>query len=200
MKNPSLVEEARKEIENVVGKNKVVEECDCRNLPYLQAIVKETFRLHPPVPMINRICVAECKIENYVIPKNTLLFVNVWSMGRDPKHWEKPLEFRPERFLKVGEGGDSNGVMDVTGQSFELLPFGCGRRMCPGVSLVMQEVPALLGAIIQSFDFEVMDSKGQVLKGDDRVIDMNERPGLTAPRAQDLVCVPLQISNIHRTA
>ncbi|XP_017420169.1 licodione synthase [Vigna angularis] len=197
MKNPLVVEKARKEMESVVGKNKVVEECDCENLPYLQAIVKETFRLHPPVPMVNRICVAECKIENYVIPKNTLLFVNVWSMGRNPKYWEKPLEFRPERFMTVGEGGDSNGVMDVMGKHFELLPFGCGRRMCPGVSLVMQEVPALLGAIIQCFDFEVMDSKG--LKADGRAIDMNERPGLTAPRAQDLLCLPLQISNIHQT-
>ncbi|XP_014499014.1 licodione synthase-like [Vigna radiata var. radiata] len=197
MKNPLVLEKARKEIESVVGKNKVVEECDCENLPYLKAIVKETFRLHPPVPMVNRICVEECKIENYVIPKNTLLFVNVWSMGRNPKYWEKPLEFRPERFMMVGEGGDSNGVMDVMGQHFELLPFGCGRRLCPGVSLVMQEVPALLGAIIQCFDFQVIDSKG--FKVDGKAIDMNERPGLTAPRAQDLLCLPLQRSNIHQT-
>ncbi|RDX95837.1 Licodione synthase, partial [Mucuna pruriens] len=199
IKNPSLLVKAREEIDKVVGKNKLVEESDCPNMPYLQAIVKETFRLHPPVPMVTRRCVADCNIENYVIPENTLLFVNIWSIGRNPDYWENPLEFRPERFLKVGaeEGGDSTGLIDVRGQHFQLLPFGSGRRMCPGVSLAMQEVPALLGAIIQCFDFQVSDSNGKVLKGDSVVIDVSERPGLTAPRAHDLICVPLQRPGIN---
>ncbi|GAU23196.1 hypothetical protein TSUD_172230 [Trifolium subterraneum] len=124
MNNPSLLKKAREEIDKIVGKNRLVDESDGPNLPYLQAIMKETFRLHPPVPMI--------------------------------------------------------------------LPFGSGRRMCPGVTLAMQEVPALLGAIIQCFDFHVVDSNGEIMKGGDIVIDVNERPGLTAPRVHDLVCVPVE--------
>lgn len=194
IKNPLLLQKAREEIDNVVGKGKLVEESDCPNLPYLQAIVKETFRLHPPVPMVTRRCVTSCSIENYVIPENALLFVNNWSIGRDPNYWENPLEFRPERFLKVGE----EGQIDVRGQHFQLLPFGSGRRMCPGVSLAMQEVPALLAAIIQCFDFQVVDSNGEILKGENVVnIDVSERSGLTAPRAHDLVCFPVERPNLN---
>ncbi|XP_027347673.1 licodione synthase-like [Abrus precatorius] len=190
IKNPSSLKQAREEIDNVVGKNRLVEESDCANLPYLQAIVKEAYRIHPPVPLVVRRCVTECKIENYVIPKDALVFVNVWAIGRDPNNWDNPLEFRPERFLNLGEGDST--PMDVRGQHFQLLPFGSGRRMCPGVNLAMQLVPALLGAIIQCFDFQVMDSKGVVLKGDNMVIDVDERPGLTAPRAHDLEGVPVE--------
>ncbi|XP_050898086.1 licodione synthase [Lathyrus oleraceus] len=188
MKNQSLLRQAREEIESIVGKNRLVEESDVPNLPYLQAIVKETFRLHPPVAMVTRNCVTECKVENYVIPQNSLLFVNIWSMGRNPEIWKNPLEFRPERFLKNGEG-DS---VDVRGQHFQLLPFGSGRRMCPGVSLAMQEIPALLGSIIQCFDFKVVDHKTGEILSDVGEIDVDERPGLTAPRAHDLLCVPVE--------
>ncbi|KAE9593235.1 putative licodione synthase [Lupinus albus] len=192
LKHPMLLQKAREEINNVVGNTRLVEESDCLNLPYLQAIIKETFRLHPPVPMVTRRCVEDCNIENYVIPNGTLVFVNVWSIGRNPKYWENPLEFRPERFLNNGECDN----MDVRGQHFQLLPFGSGRRMCPGVSLAIQEVPALLGTMIQCFDFHVVDHKGKILKGEDgAVIDVSERPGLTAPRAHDLVCVPVERSN-----
>jgi len=165
-----------------------VEESDISNMPYLQAIIRETFRLHPPVPMVSRRCVSECIVENYVIPENTLLFVNVWSIGRNPKFWKNPLEFRPERFLKDGEG-DS---IEVRGQHFQLLPFGSGRRMCPGVSLAMQEVPALLGAVIQCFDFKVVDHKTGKILNDVGDIDVEERPGLTAPRVHNLLCVPVE--------
>ncbi|CAL0334072.1 unnamed protein product [Lupinus luteus] len=192
LKHPMLLQKAREEINNVVGNTRLVEESDCPNLPYLQAIIKETFRLHPPVPLVSRRCVEDCNIENYVIPNGTILFVNVWSIGRNPKYWENPLEFRPERFLKNGECDN----MDVRGQQFQLLPFGTGRRMCPGVSLAIQEVPALLGTMIQCFDFHVVDHKGKILKGENgAVIDVSERPGLTAPRAHDLVCFPVERSN-----
>ncbi|XP_058758727.1 licodione synthase-like [Vicia villosa] len=187
MNNPSLLQKAREEIDKVVGKTRLVDESDCINLPYLNAIMKETFRLHPPVPMIARRCVTTCNIENYVIPENSLVIVNNWSMGRNPEYWEKPLEFNPERFL-----GKSNEGVDVKGQNFQILPFGSGRRMCPSVGYAMQALPALFGAIIQCFDFHVVGCNGEIMKGDDIVIDGNERPGLTAPRANDLVCVPVE--------
>jgi 2-hydroxyisoflavanone synthase len=150
--------------------------------------MKEIFRLHPPIPMVNRRCITNCKIENYMIPENSLIFVNNWSIGRNSNYWDKPLEFNLERFLN----NSTNSKIDVRGQNFQILPFGSGRRMCPGVNLAMQEVPALLGAIIQCFDFHVVDSNGEIMKGGDIVIDVNERPGLTSPRAHDLVCVPIE--------
>ncbi|CAJ2669498.1 unnamed protein product [Trifolium pratense] len=188
MNNPSLLQKAREEINKVVGKNKLVDESDSPNLPYLQAIVMEAYRLHPPVPMVARRCIKDCKIENYMIPKNSLIFVNTWSICRNPKYWDNPLKFDPERFLQ----NSTDSYIDVRGQNFSLLPFGSGARMCPGINLTMRLVPALLGAIIQCFDFHVLDSKGQIMKGGDIAIDVNERPGLTAPRAHDLVCIPVE--------
>ncbi|CBI29911.3 unnamed protein product, partial [Vitis vinifera] len=104
--NPNIMEKARQEIDSVVGKNKLVEESDIANLPYLQAIVKETLRLHPTGPLIVRESSEDCTIGGYDIPAGTRLFVNVWAIGRDPNHWENPLEFQPER-----DGG--NGTLNM---------------------------------------------------------------------------------------
>lgn len=168
-------------------------ETDVPNLPYIQAILKETLRLHPPVPLVTRKCIRDnCKIGNYVIPTNTLLFVNIWAIGRDPTCWENPLEFQPERFLKSDDHEKNMVPIDVRGQHFNLLPFGCGTRLCPGINLAMQELPTLLASMIQCFDFKVVGKHGKLIEEqDDALVDMEERPGLTAPRACDLVCVPV---------
>ncbi|KAJ0110319.1 hypothetical protein Patl1_01389 [Pistacia atlantica] len=161
------------------GKSRLVEESDIVNLPYLQAIVKETLRLHPTGPMIVRESTENCTINGYDIPARTRLFVNTWAIGRDPNHWENPLEFRPERF--VVEDGKSQ--LDVRGQHFHLLPFGSGRRSCPGTSLALNMVQATLSAMIQCFDWK--------LSGGGVTADMEEGPGLTLPRAHPLICVPV---------
>ncbi|KAK3229280.1 hypothetical protein Dsin_001161 [Dipteronia sinensis] len=184
--NPKILTKAQNEIDQVIGKTRLVEESDIPNLPYLQAIIKETFRLHPPIPMLARKSIQDCEIDNYTIPEGTLLFVNIWCMGRDPKVWEDPLEFKPERFFQSGEKNVSSGVnnIDVKGLHYQLLPFGSGRRGCPGISLAMRELPATLAAMIHCFNWKV--------DGDHHgVVDINERPGLTAPRANDLLCVPV---------
>ncbi|KAG7947038.1 hypothetical protein I3843_14G073600 [Carya illinoinensis] len=190
--HPEVLKRARKEIEDVVKSKRLVNETDAPNLPYVQAILKETFRLHPPLPLVTRKCVQDCKIGNYVIPTNTMLFVNVWAIGRDPTCWENPLEFQPERFLK-SDHEKNMGPIDVRGQHFELLPFGSGTRLCPGLNLAMQELPTLLAAMIQCFDFKVVGKHGKLIddEQDIALVDMDERPGLTAPRACDLVCVPV---------
>lgn len=181
--HPKVLANAREEINRVVGDGRLVHESDGPNLPYIQAIVKEIFRLHPPVPTVARISTEECKIHNYTLPARTLLFVNSWSIGRDPKYWENPLEFQPERFLD----GRLPTSMDVRGQHFQLLPFGTGRRICPGIPLAMQLVPTTLAALIQCFDWRVMDPNGKEISA----VDLTELPGLTAPRANELVCVPV---------
>ncbi|KAJ6974415.1 cytochrome P450 93B2 [Populus alba] len=188
--NPKVLEKARQEVDTVVGNKRLVEESDSPNLPYIQAIIKETFRLHPPIPMIARKSIQESKINGYTIPKNTLLFVNIWSIGRDSRYWKNPLEFEPERFLKSeGDTVQSTASMDIKGQHYELLPFGTGRRSCPGIALALLELPVTLAAMIQCFDWKVADLDGVKVKGN-ALVDMTERPGLTAPRFHDLVCAP----------
>ncbi|KAF5474084.1 hypothetical protein F2P56_006017 [Juglans regia] len=181
--HPTMMEKARREIDSVIGKSRLVEESDIVNLPYLQAIVKETLRLHPTGPIILRESSQHCTIGGYEIPAKTRLFVNVWAIGRDPKHWESPLEFRPERFVSQSEGSAGKSQLDVRGQHFHLLPFGSGRRGCPGTSLALQVVQTTLATLIQCFEWKV--------PGGDGTVEMEEGPGITLPRAHPLVCVPM---------
>ncbi|KAJ0715972.1 putative 3,9-dihydroxypterocarpan 6A-monooxygenase [Helianthus annuus] len=141
------------------------------------AVVKETLRLHPPVPMIPRKSTEDRVVAGYHIQANTTIFINVWALGRDPNHWENSLAFRPEIF--------EENQMDVRGQHFELLPFGSGRRMCPGTSLGLQMVYATFGAMIQCFEWKAGKD------GNLTSVDMDEGRGLNLPKANPLVCVPV---------
>ncbi|ONI00394.1 hypothetical protein PRUPE_6G086500 [Prunus persica] len=190
--HPRVLKKAKEEIHRAVGNRRVAGDSDVPNLPYIQAIIKETFRLHPPVPLVTRNSVQQCKIGGYDIPTNTMLHVNVWAIGRDPKNWESPLDFWLERFLQLGEDdGQMSAVdVDVRGQHFHLMPFGSGRRVCRGMNLAMKMLPGVLAALIQCFDWKVDGSDCKKMNGDD-VLEMDERPGFTAPRAHDLVCVPV---------
>ncbi|KAI3760569.1 hypothetical protein L1987_50965 [Smallanthus sonchifolius] len=122
----------------------------------------------------NRLPTQDCTVGGYHIPANIATIVNVWSLNRDPAHWESPLEFKPERF----EGNQ----LDVRGQHFHLLPFGAGRRLCPGTSLSLLLVPTILGAMIQCFEWKTWNNE---------TVDMEEGVGITIPRANPLVCVPV---------
>ncbi|TKY62569.1 3,9-dihydroxypterocarpan 6A-monooxygenase [Spatholobus suberectus] len=179
--HPHVMERTRQEIDAVIGNSRVVEESDLVNLSYLQAVVKETLRIHPTGPLIVRESSESCTIWGYEIPAKTQLFVNVWAIGRDPNHWENPLEFRPERFISEEESGKSQ--LDVRGQHFHLIPFGSGRRGCPGTSLALQVVQTNLAAMIQCFEWKV--------KGGIDTVDMEEKPGITLSRAHPLICVPV---------
>ncbi|KAL0359459.1 UNVERIFIED_CONTAM: cytochrome [Sesamum angustifolium] len=176
--HPNILAKAAQEIDSVVGNDRLVQESDMPNLPYLQAIVKETLRLHPTGPLIVRESSKDCTISGYHIPAKTRLFLNVWAVGRDPNHWENGLEFRPERFLS--EDGNGKGQLDVRGQHYHFLPFGSGRRGCPGTSLALLVVQTTLAAMIQCFEWKVEGS-----------VDMEEGPGLTLPRAHPLICFPV---------
>ncbi|XP_050229047.1 3,9-dihydroxypterocarpan 6A-monooxygenase-like [Mercurialis annua] len=171
--HPEIMNKARQEIDSVIGMNRLVQESDITNLPYVQAIVKETLRLHPTGPMTVRESTEDCVINGYEIPARTRLFVNIWALGRDPNYWENPLDFVPERFMNV--------EVNVRGQHFHYLPFGSGRRGCPGTSLALQMVQSSLAAMIQCFDWKV-----------DGSVDMEEGPGITLPRANPLICVPVE--------
>nr|XP_043637593.1 cytochrome P450 93A3-like [Erigeron canadensis] len=174
--HPKIMKKAVEEIDQVVGKNRLLQEADIPNLPYLQAIVKESLRLHPAAPVIQRQSIVDCTVGGYKIPAKTTIFFNVWSLGRDPTYWESPLEFRPERFAEK--------QMDVKGQNFQLLPFGSGRRMCPGTSLALMVIHVTLGSMIQCFEWKAG------WDGNQTSVDMEEGTGITIPRANPLVCIP----------
>jgi len=176
LRNPNVMQKAREEIDSVTGNNsRLIEESDIVNLPYMGSIVKETLRLHPTTPLIGRESSEDTNVCGFDIPAKTWLLVNLWSMGRDPKVWENPLEFRPERFM-TGE----EKQFEVRGQNFQLMPFGTGRRVCPGASLALQVVTSNLAAMVQCFEWKVEGS-----------VSMEEKPSMTLPRANPLVCVPV---------
>ncbi|CAL0304119.1 unnamed protein product [Lupinus luteus] len=183
--NPSVLKKAQEEVDRVTCNKRLVCEADNPNLPYINAIIKETMRLHPPISMVMRKGIEDCVVSGYLIPKGSVTCINIWAMGRDPKIWENPLEFKPERFLE-GEGR----FIDTKGHNYELLPFGSGRRGCPGMPLAMRELPTVIGALVQCFEWNMFDYNGKILENGE-TIDMDERPGLTAPRAHDLICIPL---------
>ncbi|EOY32538.1 Cytochrome P450, family 706, subfamily A, polypeptide 6, putative isoform 2 [Theobroma cacao] len=174
LRKPSVHKKLLLELDQVVGKNRFVVESDIPNLPYLQATVKEVFRLHPGVPLIiPRRTNEACEVAGYHIPKHCIVYVNIWGIARDPKVWEDPLEFKPERFI-----GSS---VDVKGQDFNLLPFGTGRRSCVGWPLAHRMVHYYLAALLHAFEW---DSPPEILR------DMNERVGLTLQKDKSLLGTP----------
>ena len=181
IKNPHIFQRAREEIDSIVGKNRLVRESDIPNLPYIQAIVKETMRLHTPSPLFPRESTKSCKIGGYDVPENATLIVNVWAIARDPNYWDNPLEYCPERFISKEEAANS---IDVRGQHYQLLPFGSGRRGCPGASLALSVIQTTLASMIQCFDWNVH-------AGNNNDIDMAEKKGLTLFLAKPLVCRPV---------
>ena len=148
-----------------------VHELDIPKLSYIQAIVKESLRLHPPVPMLApHISMTATKALGYAIPANSWLVVNIWAIGWDESTWEKPLEFIPEKFL---EGYNPHASVDIQGHHYELLPFGSGRRTCPGMALGTLLLQMCIANLLHAFDWSPPNGK-QI---DD--IDMSEGLRLT---------------------
>nr|AMO03310.1 geraniol 10-hydroxylase 1 [Primula forbesii] len=177
--DPNILEKAKMELEKTIGKGKKVEESDVARLPYLQAIMKETMRKHPPVPfLIPRKVDTDVEISGYKIPKGSQVLVNVWAIGRDPSLWDSPTLFKPERFL--------GSEIDVKGRDFELIPFGAGRRICPGLALAVRIVPVVVGSLLNSFDWKF---EGGILP---KELDMDEKFGITLQRANPLRVVPFR--------
>ncbi|KAL7601061.1 flavonoid 3'-monooxygenase [Lactuca sativa] len=181
IRHPELMKQAQQEMDIVVGKDRLVTELDLNQLTFLQAIVKETFRLHPSTPLsLPRIASESCEINGYNIPKGSTLLVNVWAIARDPKMWTDPLEFQPARFLPGGEKPNA----DVKGNDFEVIPFGAGRRICAGMSLGLRMVQLLTATLVQAFDWELANGL------DPRDLNMEEAYGLTLQRAAPLMVHP----------
>ncbi|XP_023542050.1 cytochrome P450 71B19-like isoform X1 [Cucurbita pepo subsp. pepo] len=165
-KNSKLMKKAQEEIRNYVGNKGKVRERDVEELPYLKMIVKETLRLHPPAPLLlPRETISHFKIENYDFYPKTMVQVNIWAIGRDPTCWTDPEEFLPERFAESS--------IDYKGQHFEFLPFGAGRRICPGINMGVKTVELALTNLLYHFDWKLSNG----MKEED--LDMEESSGLS---------------------
>ncbi|XP_076935354.1 7-ethoxycoumarin O-deethylase-like [Bidens hawaiensis] len=146
--NPHMFSRVREEVSQIVEEDGKIEEAKTLNLPYLQAVIKETLRLHAGSPILApHVTQTEVKIGSYVIPKNTQIIVNGWVMAQDSRYWENPTVFKPERFL-----GDKR---DYKGQSLEFIPFGSGRRRCPGMPLAERMLSLIAAAFVYHFDWEL---------------------------------------------
>nr|VDD34316.1 unnamed protein product [Brassica oleracea] len=181
IRHPEIMRKAQEELDSVVGRGRPINESDLSQLPYLQAVIKENFRLHPPTPLsLPHIASESCEINGYHIPKGSTLLTNIWAIARDPDQWTDPLSFRPERFLP---GGEKAGV-DVKGNDFELIPFGAGRRICAGLSLGLRTIQLLTATLVHGFEWEL--ARGVTPEK----LNMEETYGITLQRAVPLVVHP----------
>lgn len=166
--HPNILETVALELDSKVGRDRMVNEDDLSNLSYLNCVINETLRLYPPGPLlVPHETSQNCIVAGYDVPCGTMLLVNAYAIHRDSRWWDEPEKFKPERFQgKVAEN-----------RGFEFIPFGSGRRKCPGEDLALRVVRLTLATLIHCFEWERVG---------DEYVDMTEGPGLTMPKAKPL--------------
>lgn len=180
LRHPQVMKKLQKEIEEKVGRTyKILEESDMETLEYLDMVIKETFRLHPVGPLLlPHESIEDCTIDGFHIPKKSRILINTKAIGQDPMVWEEPEKFFPERF----SGKDKN--VDIRGRDFRLIPFGSGRRICPGLQLGLTVVRLMVAQLVHCFDWELPNGMRP------EELDTNEVFGLVTARANHLMVVP----------
>ncbi|KAL0320865.1 UNVERIFIED_CONTAM: cytochrome [Sesamum radiatum] len=179
LKHPRILKKAQDEVRQVFDKKGCVDEDYIHELKYLKCVIKESLRMHPPIPLLlPRECHEQCEIDGYKIPAKTRVMVNAWALGRDPKYWKEAESFKPERYL------DINSV-DYKGNNFEYIPFGAGRRMCPGISFGLANVELPLAMLLYHFDWLLPEGMKP------EKVDMTETFGVTARRSNPLYAIPV---------
>ncbi|KAH0768465.1 hypothetical protein KY285_004336 [Solanum tuberosum] len=177
MRNPSVLFKAQAEVRNAFRKKETFDENDVEELKYLKLVIKETFRLHPPAPLlIPRECREEVDINGYTIPLKTKVMVNAWAIGRDPKYWIDAECFKPERFEQIS--------VDFIGNNFEFLPFGSGRRICPGISFGLANIFFPLAQLLYHFDWKLPTG----INPSDH-LDLTESAGVACARKNNLYLI-----------
>ncbi|OVA20301.1 Cytochrome P450 [Macleaya cordata] len=179
VKNPRVMEKVQAEVRQVFDRKELIDEMDIHKLDYLKLVIKETLRLHPAAPfLLPRECRERCEIDGYVIPMKTRVIVNAWAIGRDPKHWGNDAEkFEPERF--------DGGSVDFKGTNFEYIPFGAGRRMCPGLSYAIANIELPLAQLLYHFNWKLSNGINP------KDLDMSESFGASVRRKNDLYLIPI---------
>jgi cytochrome P450 len=178
VKNTNVMEEAQVEVRRVYDRKGYVDETELHQLVYLKSVIKETFRLHPPVPLLApRESREMCQINEYDIPAKTRVIVNAWGIGRDPRYWVEAESFKPNRFL--------NTSIDFKGVDFEYIPFGAGRRMCPGIAFSLSTIELALAQLLYHFDWKLPNR----VKNEE--LDMTESFGIIVGRKNHLLLIPI---------
>ncbi|OIT30412.1 cytochrome p450 71a4 [Nicotiana attenuata] len=182
LRHPRAMVKLQNEVRQLAqGKSEITED-DLGNMQYLKAVIKETLRLHPPNPLLlPRESLEDVKLLGYHIPAKTQVIINAWAIGRDPLSWENPDKYRPERFL--------NNDIDVKGLNFELIPFGAGRRGCPGIGFAIIVNELAIARLVHKFNFALPEG----IKGED--LDMTEGTGITIRRKSPLLAVATPYSS-----
>ena len=182
MRHPHLMTKLQTEVRNKtpIGQEMVKEE-NLAGMAYLRAVVKETLRLHPPAPLLLPYqSMVDCDIDGHTIPAGTRVIINSWAICRHPESWEKAEEFMPERFMD----GGSAAAVDLKGNDFQFIPFGAGRRMCPGTNFGLATVEIMLANLMYCFDW------GLPAGMEKEDIDMTEVFGLTVHPKEKLMLIP----------
>ncbi|KAI4303817.1 hypothetical protein MLD38_039407 [Melastoma candidum] len=183
MRHPAIMKKAQDEVRSVARGRSVFPESDLPNLNYLKSVVKESLRLHPPLPLlVPKTTIENCRIMGYDIPKGTTVFINETAISTDPRSWESPGDFKPERFLKEGSPD-----IDFKGQDYEFLPFGAGRRGCPGINFGVVVIELSLANLLNGFDWEL--PPGTNIED----VDLEEEYGLTTCKKNPLRLVPIPV-------
>ncbi|RDX93247.1 Cytochrome P450 71D8, partial [Mucuna pruriens] len=178
MRNPIVRKKAQAEIRQMLRGKETIHESNLGGLSYLKAVIRETLRLHPPLPLLlPRECIEACMIDGYDLPTKTKVIVNVWAIGRDPDHWHDAERFIPERFHDT--------CIDYKGTDFEYIPFGAGRRMCPGISFGIASVEFALAKLLYHFNWELLEG----MKPEE--LDMDEAFGVVVARKNNLHLIPI---------
>ncbi|ONK61300.1 uncharacterized protein A4U43_C08F28270 [Asparagus officinalis] len=176
MRHPEVMKKVQSEVRRVLKGKKKIEEEDIKPLYYMKLVIKETLRLHPPLPLLlPRMCTKSCTVLGYKIPEGSRVLFNAWAIGRDSRYWDDSEQFKPERF-----DGDS---VDYIGSNFDYVPFGGGRRICPGTTFAMATVELVLAFLLFYFDWELPDG----MKPED--LDMIESLGMATARKFDLCLI-----------
>ncbi|CAO2141001.1 unnamed protein product [Urochloa humidicola] len=175
---PAVMAKAQAEVREAFKGKSAITERDMEGLSYLKLVIKEALRIHTPAPLlIPRKCREACQVMGYDIPKGTVVFVNMWAICRDPKYWDDPEEFKPERF--------ENSNLDYKGTNYEFLPFGSGRRICPGINLGVGNIELALASLLYHFDWKLPDGM------ETKDVDLSEAAGIAASKKIDLVLHPV---------
>ncbi|XP_061341158.1 phenylacetaldehyde oxime monooxygenase CYP71AN24-like [Gastrolobium bilobum] len=184
VKNPVTMKKAQEEVRRVVGNNPKLEDNDVNQMEYVKCVVKETLRLHPVAPLLApRETTSSVKLGGYDIPDRTMVYVNAWAIQRDPRFWEMPEEFLPERF--------ENSEVNFNGQDFQFIPFGSGRRKCPGMTFGLASAEYMLANLLYWFDWKLPRDGATVQE-----LDMSEKYGLTVNKKVPLYLEPMPYFNL----
>jgi cytochrome P450 len=176
--NPMVMHRVQLETRRVLAGQATIQESALKDMHYLRATIKETLRLHPPASLFPRECMQNCKIQGYDVPQGSTILTNVWAISRDPKYWDEPEKFKPERF-------EGDGDVDFRGLDFEFTPFGVGRRICPGIGFAHASIEIALASLLYHFDWNLPTG---VEPGE---VDMTEVFGVTLSRKADLFVHPI---------